>query len=49
VGGTVEVRFWKRLPPLAADVRYHINLQKAVLIHTDPNSLTVDLGTRPRW
>jgi hypothetical protein len=49
VGGTVEVRFWKSVPPLAADVRYHVNLQRALVIHTDPDYLTIDLGTRLRW
>jgi hypothetical protein len=48
VGGEVEMRLWKPLPPLALDVRYHVNLEEAPA-HPDPDVLTFGLGTRVRW
>jgi hypothetical protein len=46
VGGEVELRLWERLPPLALDVRYHINIDE---LQSDPDYLTFGLGSRLRW
>lgn len=48
VGGEMELPFWQGLPPLALDVRYHVNLAEAPA-HPDPNVLTIGIGSRLRW
>jgi hypothetical protein len=47
VGGEVEGLLGGRLP-LALDVRYHFNLERGPA-HSDPDYLTLGLGTRVRW
>jgi hypothetical protein len=49
VGGEAELPLWgEALPPVALDVRYHMNLGEAPA-HPDPNVLSIGLGTRLRW
>ena len=48
VGGEVEMPLWKALPPVALDVRYHVNLEGEPA-HPDPNVLTLGIGSRLRW
>jgi hypothetical protein len=48
VGGELEVRFWKSLPPLAFEVRYHEILEGSPF-QSEPDFLTFGLGSRLRW
>ncbi|ADO75392.1 hypothetical protein [Stigmatella aurantiaca] len=48
VGGAVEMPLWEALPPLAVEVRYHVNLSGA-LAHSDPDVLTISIGSQLRW
>jgi hypothetical protein len=48
VGVETELRPWEHLPPLAVDVRYHINLDKNPFADRQ-DFLTIGLGSRVRW
>ncbi|SET60895.1 hypothetical protein [Stigmatella erecta] len=48
VGGEMELPLWEALPPVALDVRYHVNLEGEPA-HPDPNVLTLGIGPRLRW
>jgi hypothetical protein len=48
VGAEVEMRLFERLPPMALEARYHINLDKHGTVPRQ-DFLSIGVGSRVRW
>ncbi|HEX8704813.1 MAG TPA: hypothetical protein VF815_38630 [Myxococcaceae bacterium] len=48
VGAEVEMRPFERLPPMALEARYHLNLDKHAGVDRQ-DFLSIGVGSRVRW